>query len=276
MGRAFRTPCRTLVTDGPACYIDNIRIPAAEILFRERLPMDATQLDQLEQTFKTAGAAAAIDKLAAELKAKKDFAALFYTLLMKKRVELGVSPIATRSSADVPASAHRAFEDGIADAARTVGQLYLADGQIPQAWGYYRMLNEPAPVAAALEKLELDDSMDVQAIIDIAFHQGVAKQGLTGFAASARAASASSHVRRTADHARGQGRGAEKSDSHAAQQTGRLRANRTRAELQANRQDRASDRGAAIGCSTTISIISLSHLNSVLQMATQHNVASWK
>jgi hypothetical protein len=136
--------------------------------------MDAALLDRLEQTFKTSGPLPAIEKLAAELKAQKDYASLFYTLLMKKRVELGVSPIATGSNTDLPAGAHRAFEDGIAAAARTVGELYLADGQIPQAWGYYRMLNEPAPVAAALEKLELDDSMDVQAIIDIAFHQGVA------------------------------------------------------------------------------------------------------
>jgi hypothetical protein len=136
--------------------------------------MNAALFEQLEQTVKTAGPAAAIDKLAAELKAKKDYGALFYTLLMKKRVELGVSPIATGSNTDLPAAAHRAFEDGIAEAARTVGKLYLDDGQIPQAWGYYRMLGETGPVAAALEKLELNDSMDTQAIIDIAFHQGVA------------------------------------------------------------------------------------------------------
>ena len=135
--------------------------------------MDATLFDQLEQTVKKAGPAAAIDKLAEELKAKKDYGPLFYTLLMKKRVELGVSPIATGSNQDLPAEVHRAFEDGIADAARTVGDLYLAEGKIPEAWGYFRMLGDSAPVAAALEKLELDDTMDTQAIIDIAFHQGV-------------------------------------------------------------------------------------------------------
>lgn len=135
--------------------------------------MDATLFDQLEQTVKTAGPAAAIDKLAAELKAKKDYGALFYTLLMKKRVELGVSPIATGSNTDLPAALHHQFEDGIGDAARIVGQLYLDDGQIPQAWGYFRMLGETAPVAAALDALTLDDTMDSQAIIDIAFHQGV-------------------------------------------------------------------------------------------------------
>lgn len=136
--------------------------------------MDAALLDQLEQTVNSAGPAAAIAKLADELKAKKDYAGLFYTLLMKKRFELGVSPIATGSNQDLPAKVHQQFEEGIADAARTVGNLYLTDGQIPQAWGYFRMLNETGPVVEALEKLTLTDDMDTQAIIDIAFHQGVA------------------------------------------------------------------------------------------------------
>src|SRR5262245_52014734 len=98
--------------------------------------MDAALFDRLEQTVASAGPGAAIDKLADELKSRKDYQGLFYTLLMKKRFELGVSPIATGSNQDLPAKAHQAFEDGIADAARTVGNLYLADGQIPQAWGY--------------------------------------------------------------------------------------------------------------------------------------------
>lgn len=135
--------------------------------------MDATLLDQLEQTVKQAGPTAAIDKLCAELKARKDYTNLFYALLMKKRVELGVSPVATGSNQDLPPAVHREFEEGIGEAARTVGQLYLEEGQIPQAWGYFRMLGEKEPVAEALDKLELDDTMDAQSIIDIAFHQAV-------------------------------------------------------------------------------------------------------
>lgn len=136
--------------------------------------MDTALFDQLEKTVATAGPAAAIDQLAADLKARKDYAGLFYTLLMKKRFELGVSPIATGSNQDLPESAHRAFEEGIAHAARTVGKLYLDDGQIPQAWGYFRMIGETKPVADVLEKLQLDDNADTQSIIDIAFHQGAA------------------------------------------------------------------------------------------------------
>ncbi len=136
--------------------------------------MDNTLFEQLQQTVKTAGPAAAIDKLCDELKSRKDYGGLFYALLMKKRFELGVSPIATGSNQDLPESVHEEFEKGIAKAARTVGDLYLADGQIPQAWGYFRMLGDPRPVAEVLEKLTVDDSTDIQSIVDVAFHQGVA------------------------------------------------------------------------------------------------------
>ena len=119
------------------------------------------------------GPDAALDRLCAELKQTKDYQSLFYTLLMKKRHELGASPIATGNNNDLPPAAHEAFELGIRDACRTVGQLYLGDRNIPQAWGYYRMIAEPAPVAEALEKVDLEGVEDVQPFVDIAFYQGV-------------------------------------------------------------------------------------------------------
>ncbi|MCI0681554.1 MAG: hypothetical protein L0Y71_05585 [Gemmataceae bacterium] len=135
--------------------------------------MDSRLFDDLQQTLSTDGPVAAIDKLCADLKARKEYAGLFYTLLMKKRHELGVSPIATGSNQDLPPALHQAFEDGIREAARTVGKLWLDEGDIPQAWAYYRMLGETEPVAQALDKVELKEDQDVQPIIDIAFHQGV-------------------------------------------------------------------------------------------------------
>jgi len=135
--------------------------------------MDSQLFDDLQKTLSTAGPVAAIDKLCADLKSRKEYAGLFYTLLMKKRHELGVSPIATGSNQDLPQEKHQAFEDGIRDAARAVGKLWLDQGDIPQAWAYYRMLGETEPVAQALDKLELKDDQDVQPLVDIAFHQGV-------------------------------------------------------------------------------------------------------
>src|SRR5262245_7122895 len=135
--------------------------------------MDSQIFDALQTTLQSKGPVAAIDQLCDDLKARKEYAGLFYTLLMKKRHELGVSPIATGSNQDLPPEKHQAFEDGIRDAARTVGKLWLDAGEIPQAWAYYRMLGETEPVAQALDKLELKDDQDVQPLVDIAFHQGV-------------------------------------------------------------------------------------------------------
>ena len=93
--------------------------------------MDAPLFDQLEQTLTQAGPVAAVTKLCDELKARKDYPGLFYALLMKKRVELGVSPIATGSNQDLArfrssrsrkALAKRQV-DGLATSIRSEGQI---------------------------------------------------------------------------------------------------------------------------------------------------------
>src|SRR5262249_33986333 len=112
--------------------------------------MASISLDDLQDIVTAQGPAAAIERLCADLRDRKDYANLFYALLMKKRHELGVSPVATGSNQDLPAEVHQPFEEGIRQAAADVGNLYLEDGQIPQAWGYFRMLGETGPVHAAL------------------------------------------------------------------------------------------------------------------------------
>jgi len=135
--------------------------------------MSSTSFDDLQKAFDTQGPAAAIDKLCADLRAAKEYGTLFYALLMKKRHELGVSPVATGSNQDLPAEVHQRFEEGIRDAAVTVGTLYLEEGNIPQAWGYFRMLGETGPVYQALDKHLFKEDEDAHPLIDIAFHQGV-------------------------------------------------------------------------------------------------------
>jgi hypothetical protein len=129
--------------------------------------------DEIEQTLKTQGPASAMEQLSAALKEQKDFTGLFYALLMKKRHELGVSPIPTGPSQLLPQQAHAPYEEAIRDAARIAGRLYLESGNIPGAWAFYRMLGEPDPVRQALEKAAPAPGEDCQALIDIAYHQGV-------------------------------------------------------------------------------------------------------
>jgi hypothetical protein len=134
--------------------------------------MDTLAFDELERTFVSQGPAEAIKLLCSRLRNERDYNGLFYALLLKKRHELGVSTIPTGPAQDLPASVHDTYEEGIRHAARHVGQLCLDEGNIAGAWPYFRMLGEPAPVAAALGKHQPDENDDVQQLVHIAFYEG--------------------------------------------------------------------------------------------------------
>jgi hypothetical protein len=135
--------------------------------------MQQANFEQIERDVAEHGGSVAIARLCAALRERRDYASLFYALLMKKRFELGVSPVPTEPVQALPAALHAAYEDGIREAGREVGMLYLQQGDIPRAWAYFRMIGEPGPVAAALEEFQLGDGEDSQQVIEIAFHQGV-------------------------------------------------------------------------------------------------------
>src|ERR1044072_825687 len=87
--------------------------------------LDAATYERLQATLAARGPAAAIDELVAELRAAEDFQGIFYALLMKKRVELGVSPFPTGPATELPAHTHEAYENAIREAGREVGKLLL-------------------------------------------------------------------------------------------------------------------------------------------------------
>ncbi len=134
--------------------------------------MDQAIFDTLQQTIQADGPAKAIDQLCSTLRERKDYNSLFYAMLMKKRHELGLSPIPTGPSSDIPASVVDRYEDAIRSAAREVGRLFLDQGDIPGAFHYFRMLNEVGPIAEALDKYELPEGEEAQRIIELAFHHG--------------------------------------------------------------------------------------------------------
>src|SRR5438093_2218591 len=138
--------------------------------------MDSEAFDDLASTMARGGPAQTIDKMCQILREKKDYASLFYALLLKKRFELGVSPIPTGSAQELPEETHEPYEEAIRLAGREVGQLYLEQGDIPRAWVYFRMLGENEAVKAALDKYQPKEEDDVQQLVDIAFHQGVNPQ----------------------------------------------------------------------------------------------------
>jgi hypothetical protein len=137
---------------------------------------DQALFDELQQTLSTRGPSAAIDRLCDQLQESKDYTRLFYALLMKSRHDLGVLPIPTAPASDLPRSVHEPFEEAIRAAARRVGQLYLDQGDIPQAWPYFRMIGEPAPVVAALGSHRPAEGEDVHPLVQVAFYEGVHPQ----------------------------------------------------------------------------------------------------
>ena len=135
--------------------------------------MDANLLSEIEATFQSKGGAAALDRLITELRESGDYTSLFYALLMRKRHELGISPIPTGSSQDVPAEHHEAFENAIRESARTAGQAFLDAGNIPQAWAFFRMIGEPAPIRKALDAVDIDTAEDIESLVQIAYNEGI-------------------------------------------------------------------------------------------------------
>ncbi len=135
--------------------------------------MDPALFDELERTLSAEGAGPAIDRLCSRLREDKDYTGLFYALLLKERHALGVSPLPTGPSTELPEAVHGRYEDAIRAAARLVGGLLLDAGQIPEAWAYFRMIGEPDKVRAALDAYRPAEDEDLQSLVHIAFYEGV-------------------------------------------------------------------------------------------------------
>jgi hypothetical protein len=135
--------------------------------------LDAAAFERLQAALAARGPAAAIDELVAELRAAEDFQGLFYALLMKKRVELGVSPFPTGPATELPAHTHEPYENAIRDAGRHVGRLLLDRKDYSKAWAFFRMLGEPEAMREALEAFTPGPDDDVYPVIEIAWQGGL-------------------------------------------------------------------------------------------------------
>ena len=132
---------------------------------------------QIEKALAAGGAAAALDLLARKFLTEKQYPRLFETRLMEKRHELGLPLIQLGAIEDLPEPSRASYEEGVRQAAREIGGLFLADGDIPHAWPYFRAIGDRETVAAAIEKAEAGDQ--TEALIDIALGERVhAPKGL--------------------------------------------------------------------------------------------------
>lgn len=132
-----------------------------------------TAFDRIAELKSSEGPKAAIDLLIETLREEKNFHRVFDALLMKKKNELGLSLLNPTSLDDVPKDQRVDFEKYYVDSAREVGNLFLKDDQLNEAWVYFRTIQEPEAIAEALENATLPDDYDKsQELINIALYEG--------------------------------------------------------------------------------------------------------
>jgi hypothetical protein len=125
----------------------------------------------LEQLLISEQPSTSFDLLAGQFRAAKDYRSLFDARLMKKRLELGLPLFLTDDLSALPIKVRDAYGQAVTEAAREVGELFLTDGEIAQAWPYLRATGDSARVADAIEMVE--DGDGINRIIEIAFQEGV-------------------------------------------------------------------------------------------------------
>src|SRR5918994_1677799 len=133
----------------------------------------------IEHVLQHGNAAGAFDQLAERFRRDKQYRLLFDARLMQKRLELGLPLVSTGRIGDVPKDRQEAYQEGYVHAAREVGELMLADGNIPHAWPYFRAIGDTGPIVQALDSFEVPDPSTPEAhealaaTIHIAFQEGV-------------------------------------------------------------------------------------------------------
>lgn len=126
----------------------------------------------MDNVLRVGGPEAGFAYLAQRARDDKNYPLLFEIRLMQKRRELGLPLILTEPLGDLPKPKQQAYEQGTIEAAREVGALFLADGEIERAWPYFRAIGEVGPVAKAIEGTAPDAASD--GVLQIAYFDRVA------------------------------------------------------------------------------------------------------
>ncbi len=127
--------------------------------------------DALDAAVRTGGADAGFELLLERFRQEKKYSLVFDARAMQSRHALGMPLVQNGPLGNLAADKHAALERAYIEAAREAGGLFLADGDIPRAWQYFRAIGETAPVAAAIEQLTPGENQE--AVIEIALHDGV-------------------------------------------------------------------------------------------------------
>lgn len=136
--------------------------------------MTNTDHTEIREMIASDGAGRALQALLDRLRDAGDYERLFDALLVRARWELGAPLCSPTGFQGVPDEKREALEKAYIEAARTVGQCFLEQGNLPRAWAFYRTIREPEPIARALDAFDPTDlEYDVlNQVIEIALHEG--------------------------------------------------------------------------------------------------------
>src|SRR5262245_61557480 len=112
----------------------------------------------IEQLLQSGNINDAFDGLVERFKRDREYRRVFEARLMKKRLDLRLPLVSQPSLDDLPDDIQRAYQEAQIDAAREVGELFLADGDISAAWPYFRAIGNTDPIVKALNGLDVNDA----------------------------------------------------------------------------------------------------------------------
>jgi hypothetical protein len=127
----------------------------------------------IDRARQSSGPNAAIEELLRSLESRGELHRLFDGILLKKKFEMGL-PLSRPTSFDnVPEERQSEFEEAYVAAARRVGEAFLSQDNIPQAWIYLRTIREPERVAKALDTIAVDNGLpqNVDDLISVALYE---------------------------------------------------------------------------------------------------------
>jgi hypothetical protein len=122
--------------------------------------------DRIEQAARAGGAESGLDVLAQRLRDDKNYPLLFEARVIEQRHKMGLPPLRVDGIDDVPTGRRVAYDEALSQAAREVGSLFLADGDILRAWPYFRAISDRMPVAEAIENLETAEDGVIQIALE--------------------------------------------------------------------------------------------------------------
>lgn len=137
--------------------------------------MSKTAYERLESEMDKRGVESALALLFEELLQQKRYHELFDVRLMQARHRLGLPLILTQRLEDLEDPLRTQLEEAYLGACREIGDLLLADDRVGEAWRYYRIVGDKSPVAAALERIEPDET-NLDQLLEIALSEGVSPE----------------------------------------------------------------------------------------------------